>query len=125
MGFLDSIIGGKGSTPKEEDYMELDLAAYESATAGEEPALMYVKIATINDLKDTPRIKDEVYNNNIVIIDIQKLKLDKITFERVMKDLKDVARDVNGDIIGIGDQRYVVITPTSVKISREKIGGGN
>jgi len=123
MGFLDSIIGGKGATSKEEDYMDLDLAAYEEA-AGEEPALMYVKIATINDLKDTPRVKDEVYNNNIVIIDIQKLKLDKITFERVMKDLKDVAKDVNGDIIGIGDQRYVVITPTSVKISREKVGGG-
>ncbi|MCP1661444.1 MAG: DUF552 domain-containing protein [Methanocalculus sp. MSAO_Arc1] len=124
MGFLESIIGGKGATPKEEEYMDLDLAAYETAATGEEPALMYVRIATISDLKDTPRIKDEVYNNNIVIIDIQKLKLDKITFERVMKDLKDVARDVNGDIIGIGDQRYVVVTPTSVKISREKIGGG-
>jgi len=44
-------------------------------------------------------------------------------YERVLKDLKEVAKDVNGDIIGLGDQRYVVITPNSVKISREKIGG--
>jgi len=34
-----------------------------------------------------------------------------------------VARDVNGDIAGLGDQHYVIITPNSVKISRDKIGG--
>jgi SepF-like predicted cell division protein (DUF552 family) len=32
---------------------------------------------------------------------------------------------VNGDIVGLGDQRYVVITPMSVKIAREKIGIGS
>ncbi|MGA2105629.1 MAG: cell division protein SepF, partial [Methanoregula sp.] len=48
--------------------------------------------------------------------------MDKISYERVLKDLKEVAKDVNGDIIGLGDQRYVVLTPMSVKISRDKIG---
>jgi len=103
--------------------MELDLASYESVTE-EEPASMYIKIATIADLKDTPRVKDEVYNGNIVIVDIGRLKMDKVTFERVLKDLRDVAKDVNGDIVGLGEQKYVVITPMSVKVSREKIGGG-
>lgn len=84
---------------------------------------MYVKIATINEIRDTPRIKDEVYNGNIVIVDIGRLKMDKITYERVLKDLRDVAADVNGDIVGLGDQKYVVVTPMSVKVSREKIGG--
>ncbi|MDN7024738.1 DUF552 domain-containing protein [Methanoculleus sp. FWC-SCC1] len=119
---FDSILG-KGSQKSDEDYMELDLASYEGTSEGE-PASMYVKIATIADLKDTPRVKDEVYNGNVVIVDIGRLKMDKITFERVLKDLRDVARDVNGDIIGLGDQKYVVITPMSVKVSREKIGGG-
>jgi SepF-like predicted cell division protein (DUF552 family) len=50
--------------------------------------------------------------------------MDKITYERVLKDLKEVAKDVNGDIVGLGDQKYIVITPMAVKISREKIGGG-
>ena len=90
--------------------------------SGGAPALL-VKIATIGDLKDTPRVKDEVYNGNIVIVDISRLKMDKISYERVLKDLKEVAKDVNGDIIGLGDQRYVVLTPMSVKISRDKIGG--
>ncbi|HOH81727.1 MAG TPA: cell division protein SepF, partial [Methanoregulaceae archaeon] len=62
-------------------------------------------------------------NGNVVIADISRLKMDKVMYERVLKDLKEVAKDVNGDIIGLGDQRYVVITPNSVKISRDKIGG--
>ncbi len=119
---FDSILG-KNPVKSEDEYMELDLASYEGATS-EEPASMYVRIATIANLKDTPRIKDEVYNGNIVIVDIGRLKMDKITFERVLKDLRDVAKDVNGDIVGLGEQKYVVITPMSVKISREKIGGG-
>ena len=112
----------KGSPSDESDYMELDLASVESSGTGG-PATMYVKIATINEIRDTPRIKDEVYNGNIVIVDIGRLKMDKITYERVVKDLRDVASDVNGDIIGLGDQKYIIITPMSVKVSREKIGG--
>jgi len=120
---LDSILGKKNTSSDESDYMELDLASYETS-GGESPASMYVKIASIADLKETPRVKDEVYNGNIVIVDISRLKLDKITYERVLKDLRAVASDVNGDIVGLGDQKYVIITPMSVKISREKIGGG-
>ncbi|MCM2465237.1 cell division protein SepF [Methanoculleus oceani] len=119
---FDSILG-KSPAKNEEDYMELDLASYEGSNE-EAPASMYIKIATIADLKDTPRVKDEVYNGNIVIVDIGRLKMDKVTFERVLKDLRDVAKDVNGDIVGLGEQKYVLITPMSVKVSREKIGGG-
>ncbi len=119
---FDSILG-KSPVKNEDEYMELDLASYEGSTS-EEPASMYVKIATIADLKDTPRVKDEVYNGNIVIVDIGRLKMDKVTFVRILKDLRDVANDVNGDIVGLGEQKYVIITPMSVKISREKIDGG-
>jgi len=112
----------RGNQPEESDYMELDLASIESTGEGG-PASMYIKIATINEIRDTPRIKDEVYNGNIVIVDIGRLKMDKITYERVLKDLSDVAQDVNGDICGLGEQKYVILTPMSVKVSREKIGG--
>lgn len=123
MGFLDGIFGSKKDTLSEDEYMKLDLASYEGVAGAEDPAVMYVKVASIADIKDCPRVKDEVYNNNIVIVDITKLKLDKIMFDRVMGDLRAVSKDVNGDIIGLGDQRYVIITPTGVRISREKIGG--
>ncbi|HJK81909.1 MAG TPA: cell division protein SepF [Methanocorpusculum sp.] len=123
MGFLDGVFGSKKDTLTEDEYMKLDLASYEGVAGAEEPAVMYVKVAISDDIKDCPRVKDEVYNNNIVIVDITKLKLDKIMFDRVMGDLRAVSKDVNGDIIGLGDQRYVIITPTGVRISREKIGG--
>ncbi len=118
--FLDSLLG-KSTPSTEDDYMDLDLEAFEEAEAGA-PA-MFVKIAAIADIKESPRIKDEIYNGNIVIVDISRLKMDKVMYERVLKDMKEVAKDVNGDIIGLGDQRYVVVTPNSVKISRDKIGG--
>jgi uncharacterized protein len=121
MGKIFDTLLGKSNTPAEEgDYMELNLEDYEGKE--DTPALL-IKIATITDIKDSPKIKDEVYNGNIVIVDISRLKMDKIMYERVLKDLKEVAKDVNGDIIGLGDQRYVVVTPQAVKISREKIGG--
>jgi SepF-like predicted cell division protein (DUF552 family) len=121
MGKIFDTLLGKSTTTSEEDYMDLDLQEYEEAEAGA-PALL-VKIATIGDIKDSPKVKDEIYNGNIVIVDIGRLKMDKVMYERVLKDLKEVAKDVNGDIIGLGDQRYVVVTPQAVKISRDKIGG--
>lgn len=124
MGFLDGVFGSKDKKQSdEESYMKLDLQAYEGSASEPSPASMYVKVASVTDIKDCPRIKDEIYNGNMVIVDITKLKLDKIMFDRVMGDLRAVAHDVNGDIIGLGDQRYVIIVPTGVRISREKIGG--
>jgi SepF-like predicted cell division protein (DUF552 family) len=123
MSVLDKILGKGPSQAIESDYMDLDLASFETVS-GDRPASMYVKIAAINDLKDTPKVKDEVYNGNIVIVDISRLKMDKITYERVLKDLSAVANDINGDIVGLGDQKYVIITPMSIKISRDKIVGG-
>jgi uncharacterized protein len=118
---FDSLLGRSGTATTEDDYMDLDLQEYEASEAGA-PALL-VKIATVADIKDSPRVKDEIYNGNIVIVDIGRLKMDKVMYERVLKDLKEVAKDVNGDIIGLGDQRYIVVTPQAVKISRDKIGG--
>lgn len=123
MGFLDGVFGSKEKTSEDDTYMKLDLQAYEGKVGESEMATMYVKIASVTDIKDCPRIKDEIYNGNIVIVDISKLKLDKIMFDRVMGDLRAVSHDVNGDIIGLGDQRYVIVVPTGVRISREKICG--
>ena len=121
MGKLIDTLLGRSIATTENDYMDLDLSAYEEAGSGS--VAVYVKIASIGDLKESPRIKDEVYKGNIVVVDIQRLKMDKILYERILKDFKEVANDVNGDIIGLGEQRYVIVTPKGVKISRDKIGG--
>ncbi|HWQ66373.1 MAG TPA: cell division protein SepF [Methanospirillum sp.] len=119
MGLRDLIFGSKDNADPE-DYKELPLKDYE---AGEMPALI-VKVANVTGLRESQIIKDEIYEGNIVIVDINRLKMDKINYERVMKDFYQVARDVDGDIVGLGDQQYLVITPRNVKVSRDRIGGG-
>jgi hypothetical protein len=118
MGLRDLIFRPKDSNSPDE-YKELPLKEYE----GETPALV-VKVATVTGLKESQIVKDQIYDGDIVIVDINRLKMDKINYERVMKDFYQVARDVDGDIVGLGDQQYVIITPRNVKISRDRIGGG-
>ncbi len=117
MGLRDLLFGSKDAASPE-SYKDLDLKNYELSEA---PALL-VKVATVTGLNESQIVKDEIYEGNIVIVDITKLKLDKINYERVMKDFYKVARDVDGDIVGLGDQQYVVICPRNVKISRDRIG---
>jgi SepF-like predicted cell division protein (DUF552 family) len=116
---LASFFKNKKEEVSPEDYKELDLTSFEPT---ERPALL-IKIATITDLRGSQTIKDQVYDGHIVVVDISKLKQDKITFERVMKDFKQVSSDIGGDIVGLGDQQYVIITPRNVKISRDRLGG--
>ena len=118
MGFLDLFSKSKDNG-NPDDYKELPLKDYE----GENPALI-VKVATVTGLRESQIVKDQRYEGDIVVVDINRLKMDKINYERVMKDFYQVARDVDGDIVGLGDQQYVIITPRNVKISRDRIGGG-
>jgi uncharacterized protein len=118
MGLRDLIFRPKDNSDPDQ-YKELPLKDYE----GESPALL-VKVATVTSLRESQIVKDQIYEGDIVIVDINRLKMDKINYERVMKDFYQVARDVDGDIVGLGDQQYVIITPRNVKISRDRIGGG-
>ena len=70
-----------------------------------------------------PSLKKEIYDGNILMIDISNIKGDKLLLDRALKDLKDVVTDVRGDIAGLKDDQ-VLVTPTGVKIDRSKIFGG-
>lgn len=119
MDVLRRLFGNKDATSPG-DYADLPLKDYES---NENPALL-IKVATVTGMRESQIIKDQIYDGSVVIVDINRLKMDKINYERVMKDFYQVAKDVNGDIVGLGDQQYVVITPRNVKISRDRIGSG-
>jgi SepF-like predicted cell division protein (DUF552 family) len=104
-----------------EDYEELDLAEYE-AEIGEKASVL-IKVAEITGLNEIPRIKKEVYDGNIIVADIAFLRHDKLTLDRILKDLKTLAEEINGDIVGLGED-YVIVTPTGIKVDRNKIRGG-
>ena len=121
--FMDKLFGSSNrSASSTEEYTELDLGKYEEVW-DDEPAETYVRVAELNNLNDLPGLKKEIYDGNILMIDISNIKADKLMLDRALKDLKDVVIDVHGDIAGLKEDQ-VLVTPTGVKIDRSKIFGG-
>ncbi|MCS7118448.1 MAG: cell division protein SepF [Archaeoglobaceae archaeon] len=118
MGILDKLKSKEKIIADE--YEELDLGQYESEVG--EKATMLIKVAEVAGLGEVPRIKKEVYDGNIVIADVGFLKHDKLTLDRILKDLKQLTDEINGDIVGLGEE-YVIVTPTGIKVDRNKIRG--
>ncbi|MCD5426023.1 MAG: cell division protein SepF [Methanosarcinaceae archaeon] len=104
------------------DYTELDLGLYEE-NFEEMPAETYIKIAEISKLEEMHQLKKEIYNGNILIIDISKVQGDKILVDRVIKDLQEVVNDVQGDIVAINNNQ-IIASPMGVRIDRSKMIGG-
>jgi SepF-like predicted cell division protein (DUF552 family) len=120
---IDKILGGNvKSTTSADDYTEIDLSKYEEVLENE-PAETYVKIAEVSNINQVSQLKQEIYNGNILMIDISNIRGDDLLRDRVLKELKDVVIDVHGDIAGVKGST-VIVTPTGIKIDRSKIFGG-
>ena len=104
-----------------DEYAELDLSQYEEVVE-EAPAETYIRVAELSNLDGIPDLRKEIYDGNIVIVDISLIKRDQMILERALRDLRDVVSDVQGDIAGLGED-MVVTTPTGIKIDRTRIGG--
>ncbi|ADE03140.1 MULTISPECIES: cell division protein SepF [Haloferax] len=118
MGIMSKILGGGGSRTTE-DYVELDLDDFDTARGD---AGLSVHIAEIGGQQDVIAIKDAVYDGNLVIADITRHTTSDSTMEHIIDDLRQVAREVDGDIVQKGDDQ-IVITPTGISISRQKLNG--
>ncbi len=93
--FLDMLIGGgKSSKLDAEEYQELDLSEYEEGFEGE-TANTFIKIAELSGLDLMPELKKQVYEGNILMIDVLPAKKDKLVFDRAIKELKQVVNDVH------------------------------
>jgi SepF-like predicted cell division protein (DUF552 family) len=117
MGLMSKIMGGENAAASGE-YVELDLDEVDTAS-GE--ATMSVHIAEVSDQRDTIDIKDAVYDGDLVIADITRLRTEDRTVEHIVDELRQVAQEVDGDIVQKGDDQ-IIITPTGVGISRRKLG---
>ncbi|ELY68054.1 cell division protein SepF [Natrinema versiforme] len=117
MGLMSKILGGNQSRTVE-DYAELNL---EDVSDGSAEATMQVHIAEVSGQADAIDIKDAVYDGDIVIADITRLRTEDSTVEHIVDELRQVAQEVNGDIVRKGEDQ-MIITPTGIHISREKLG---
>lgn len=120
---IDKFFGSNvKSTSSVDDFTEIDLSKYEEVLE-EEPAETYIRIAEISSIGQMGVLKQEIYNGNILVVDISAIKNDDLLRDRVLKELKDVVIDVHGDIAGVKGN-MVIVTPTGIKIDRSKLLGG-
>lgn len=81
---------------------------------------VYLKAFPLRELKDVDVIKREVKSGNILILKVSPLARRSIEdVKQAVNELLEFTRLVGGDIARLGEER-VVITPSSVKIWREK-----
>jgi len=116
MGLMSKLLGGGSASV--EDYVELDV---DDADAGAAAAAVQIRFADIGDKNDVIDIKDAVYDGDIVVADITRHTTSDRTMEHIIDELKQVAREVGGDIVQKEDDQ-IIITPSGVGISRSKLG---
>ena len=116
MGLMSKLLGGGSAST--EDYVELDVDDFDADAS---TATVQVRFAEISEKNDVIDIKDAVYDGDIVVADIIRHTTSDRTMEHISDELKQVAREVGGDIVQKEDDQ-IIITPGGVGISRSKLG---
>ncbi len=111
---------GKSGDLGGEEYIDLTQMADEGEDRDLFDADILIKIAEIHRYEDVRDITDEVYNGNILMVDIEGIAGSEDSMDRVQTELKAVANEVSGDIARIGTN-FIAVTPESVAIDRKKI----
>lgn len=84
------------------------------------PEKVYLKALPLRALTDVEMIKQEVKSGNILILKVSPLAKKSIDdVKQVVSELLEFTQLIGGDIARLGEER-VVITPSSIKIWREK-----
>jgi len=83
--------------------------------------ITYIKTIKLRGLADVQKISHELNDGNIVVADISMLSdRDPTELKRTIDQIKGICRGIGGDVAGIGDTMHVIITPSNIKIWRDK-----
>lgn len=94
--------------------------ALEKAETLKKASKIYLKAMPLKRLSDLEIIKKEVGLGNILIIKVSPLANKSVDdIKKAVNELCDFVKTVDGDIARLGEER-IVITPSEVKIWREK-----
>jgi SepF-like predicted cell division protein (DUF552 family) len=112
----------KEPRPKESDtYIDLgeleEMGAFEEGEAGK-----MLKVAELHKYEDIHELVTMVYNGDILLIDYTPVSTDELLLKRITAELKQVARDVGGDVAGL-KKNLLVVTPGGFRIDRKIIRG--
>lgn len=85
-----------------------------------EDADAYVKPVSLTGDEDTTMVTDELRKGNIILLNIGDLsKRNAIKLRDLVKQIRNVAEEINGDIARISTER-ILVTPSKVKIIKRK-----
>ncbi len=107
-----------------EQYIDLtDMVFEDEGVFDAEGAKTLVKVGEMFRYEDLANLTSQVYAGHILIIDYTSVANDDLTMKRLTAELKNVARDVDGDVAGVG-KNLLMVTPKAIKIDRNKLKGG-
>jgi len=119
MGFVNKIFGEKRSG---DVGGYIDLEKYMESASQKIPAKMHVRVGEIQRYEDLKNFTDYVYGGNVLLLDFSQIAEEEVILKRVTSDLKEIVKEINGDIAGIGNN-LMIVSPNDVKIDRRKLRG--
>jgi len=98
-----------------------EISEANSASSANDTHTIYLRALPLRALEDVKVVKNEVKSGNILILRITPLANKSVEdVKQAVNDLCEFVEHVGGDIARLGEER-VVITPSFVRIWREKI----
>ena len=85
-----------------------------------EKASMKVQTMMLSKAEQVNKITTELHDGNILLNDFTPLTSDQETRHKILAALESAVADVDGDLVGVS-QKWMVITPKSVRVSRKKL----
>ena len=119
MGFVNKLFGEKRSG---DVGGYIDLEKYVESTHTNPPAKMHIRVGEIQHYEDLKGITDYVYGGNVLLLDFSPIANEEVILKRVTNELKEMIKEINGDIAGIGNN-MMIVSPSDVKIDRRKLRG--
>lgn len=121
-GLLKRLKTESKPVPESEKFIDLGDIDIEGLELESSAGGMELRVAEVTTFDDLGPVVDQVYDGNMILVDISALSTDDAAMRRVANELKSVARDVNGDVAGVG-KNILAVTPTGVFINREVLRG--
>ncbi|MFB6283820.1 MAG: cell division protein SepF [Halobacteria archaeon] len=119
MSLVDKLLGQETGPRSPNEYEELDLRQYED-DIDDRNVDTKVHIAELRGQDGIMEVKDKVYDGDLVIADVSHFKSSQSRLENLIENFREITEEAGGDIVQKGEDQ-IIIAPSGVRISREKI----
>ncbi len=79
-----------------------------------------VRMVEVLRYEDVAAYSKLAYQGDIVVLEYTSIANDSIAMRRMSLDLKNVSKDIGGDVAGIA-KNLICITPAGIRVDRQKL----